>query len=799
MDLIRASLLALFYDYPIRKVYEMVLTEGDKTAENFLRFFPQMVAEREKNFSLSELSALKDYLKIKAWPEDCLAFPRKVAEQLLIYRNDSAPYVDYDRLFRWRSISKYVGEDFLTIPFLAYEDIINGVQRSSFCWSSTLAHTNERVASVFDQGQVDIHAHLGASASLFEPNWICLMNSLEVRDDCWKGLSISREQHFAFDSVYSFREIKLWWRVAAAIRVALFRFLRDGGDVYDKIQNWLRGLDDSGFIMDAVTNVQEDIAYLRRDAMKMTSGIRYDYALTEDVSDSNLNSPYMIFRGERLWEYSFYQRLYRNDSKAIRLSPFFYLYQLIKIDFRKEIVQTNEIMGLDNFVMYNQMKSRWLSPALKAIGIKELFAVQSSIRSGFDDALEARIPAKDLSLVQTLNFERAIFGPGHYYEPGYLDNRLSLVLHFIKKEDKSNIPGVRSYAAYRREMRKEFDENVLRNKYGHKIRVVGIDAAGQELLCRPEVFGHIFRYAASMGFGITYHVGEDFYDLTGGLRAIDEIVSFAQMGNGSRLGHALALGLDPQRYYQRRFNTVIGPIQELLDNLVWVLTNIKRWSLSASTGLISFLEDYATNLFARIGYGGILDITTYYYSQLLRSDDDVDDSDLPLNRWDATALCSSPGCAIARKSMDAQLLCDLYLKDVVIKTRGREIEMIKYPEEYAEVIRQIQEYMMGRLNYSGIGIECNPSSNLQVGQIDRYESHPIFRFRNLERIRDHEKYCLEKVSICTDDKGIFVTSLQNEFSFIALALKKRGNCTEDEIVKYLKEVMSNNWQMRFRI
>lgn len=48
---------------------------------------------------------------------------------------------------------------------------------------------------------------------------------------------------------------------------------------------------------------------------------------------------------------------------------------------------------------------------------------------------------------------------------------------------------------------------------------------------------------------LTYHVGEDFLEISDGLRAIDEAILFCDMKRGSRLGHATVLGIDLDRYY----------------------------------------------------------------------------------------------------------------------------------------------------------------------------------------------------------------------------------------------------------
>ena len=82
---------------------------------------------------------------------------------------------------------------------------------------------------------------------------------------------------------------------------------------------------------------------------------------------------------------------------------------------------------------------------------------------------------------------------------------------------------------------------------------------------------------------------------------------------------------------------------------------------------------------------------------------------------------------------------------------------------------------MNRIESYHIAIECNPSSNYKIGEMRRYDEHPITKFYNKglnTPYKDHH-IC---VSINTDDAGVFSTTLEREYSLIALALEK----VEDE-------------------
>lgn len=118
------------------------------------------------------------------------------------------------------------------------------------------------------------------------------------------------------------------------------------------------------------------------------------------------------------------------------------------------------------------------------------------------------------------------------------------------------------------------------------MRVFGIDACSSEIGCRPETFATEFRYIRKYGIansknyrdtgqifgkiGITYHAGEDFLDIVDGLRAIDEALMFLEMEKGDRLGHAIALGIEPKQYYKDKWYDIYMTKQDYLDDLVWI-------------------------------------------------------------------------------------------------------------------------------------------------------------------------------------------------------------------------------------
>ena len=54
-----------------------------------------------------------------------------------------------------------------------------------------------------------------------------------------------------------------------------------------------------------------------------------------------------------------------------------------------------------------------------------------------------------------------------------------------------------------------------------------------------------------VALGLTLHVGEDFGWLTSGIRAVAEPIEWGLLMRGDRLGHAIAITVDPSKWWSR--------------------------------------------------------------------------------------------------------------------------------------------------------------------------------------------------------------------------------------------------------
>ena len=110
------------------------------------------------------------------------------------------------------------------------------------------------------------------------------------------------------------------------------------------------------------------------------------------------------------------------------------------------------------------------------------------------------------------------------------------------------------------------------NKY-----LSGVDAAANELEAPPEIFGPVYRYLRRKGFQhFTYHAGEDFHHLIGGLRAMYEAVEFLDLHRGDRIGHGTAAGIDPRIWLDHLGEEFPISQGEWLDDLLFAIHMIER-------------------------------------------------------------------------------------------------------------------------------------------------------------------------------------------------------------------------------
>lgn len=769
-----------------------------------------------------------------------------------IYLKHHTPICKYHKLFSWHEVTRDFGEDLFVTSYLAAYDLKNRQDMIHFDWAPYIDHDSTELNQMFRHEMMDLHAHLNGSSLNFELNWMNLMNHICGHETGFAKLDSLK---LSSDVIYRFNDNSkpFYMKVimAAAIRVNLYV------DIINENKNekicLLPNISDilSCGSLIQILMYEQDIQNAI-DIVSQLYGRRYadetgseqlipDYAIM-----GNDKSIFSVLGGERKFMYRIFRKIYSGEYVSNRKIMLFYIYLLIKEELRKELVQVNSTNGFANFSLYENRKDRFL---YNGSPLYERLLSQLAVGSFMSDSskkryMEVRIAPKKTMLqdFQAIRRKDSFITDKVFDRTKAIDkNRFYYIFHFIKRKERCDVGESCSATQFEllprhAHLRKDVAMQAkaiyyLRtcSSFARK-RLVGIDAANSEIFCRPEVFAQAFRYlslnlimqesdvTSNYDLGLTYHVGEDFYDVVDGIRAIDEVLKFMHFRNGARLGHVLVLGTDVTSYYQKRNFRINATKQVLLDNVTWLYVQGDR--LGASNKILAYLKELYHLYFQQVFFEAIhkeIDVFTYYQSWLLRGDDpaiyqqdieskmiviESDSSKEYMDSWFSVAQNHGIEVDDAHGNSDARQLFYLYHYHKHVRKVGSEGDVLRikpqYREEFLSLLVQVQQQFLLKLEHLHVAIECNPSSNFKIGEMERYDQHPIIKFynRGLNTQYPHHDIC---VSINTDDAGVFATSLEREYSLMALAMEKEENNenTPRSVMEWLNSIRRMTKEQRF--
>ncbi len=363
--------------------------------------------------------------------------------------------------------------------------------------------------------------------------------------------------------------------------------------------------------------------------------------------------------------------------------------------------------------------------------------------------------------------------------------------------------------------------------------ITGVDAAGNEEDVPPEVYAPYLRRLAKMHAAQKmraetmknapaikpleklFHSGEDFEDIITGLRRIDETITFLSYGENDRISHALALGVDPLKWYSKKTVIRISKIN-YLDNLVWLHAQLTKSGLSEFLPMAIWCEKLAVKI-AKELYGGIfelngsaaIDINSIFDAwklrrncpiiwnkilskdkiEQLRNTDDfelVPDIDKKFN-----GQRISPESKIFQYYNCSQEFFKEANKCLYLKNDGEVLWDGIFNEEinlkmYINAVRAVQDLKINEYAEKGIILEVCPSSNIYIGGLNSIEEHPVFRWNPpvrswLDRKFNESKVRKNIINVCinTDDPAIFPTNMENEFMLLKLGAQNLMDESDD--------------------
>lgn len=610
--------------------------------------------------------------------------------------------------------------------------------------------------------------------------------------------------------------------------------------------------------LDEVAEIVETLRFICADGNTFTQTDEkrccLDYTITPGLARRNKQSPNRILCGERAFLYqafsTIYERRLTDGGQAEAFEDLLYLYLLLKLQFRKEVIQLNDQMGFKNFALYENRKDLIFDPypeyCYEAYNTAVNAALQGCVKSH-----ELRITPRDSTLAQfryiwkkdrdiAHSRGKPLQTPPEEAKLDMLKEPYFYVFHFVKTAMTSaewTNGGKKTICPRNVTVRNTIRKQALAiagamEQYDYLCaRIRGIDACNVEIGCRPETFATEFRFLRNFiplaslfnipgtrrllpKLSVTYHAGEDSLGLASGLRAIDEAILYLEMRRGDRIGHAVALGLDPEDFFAQKQYRIIEPKQDHLDDLVWLLFRSEELGVALEGPLRQKMEKRAYRLLHEIfgaDRAGRPTLQDYYHSWLLRGDSPERYRDGHYQHYFITNFGGMDAYQQYRYHQIMQVEheenLDAYRKDPAVaalyvdyhfdcrvKESGLKPEVVPTTPDYIRLLRDIQDKLQDVIMKKGISIECNPSSNLLITPVRRYDQHPIFRFCP---VKDDGIRSLH-ASVNTDDQGVFDTSLENEYALLACSMAEQCYVidpppySEDAIYTYLEHLRSNS-------
>lgn len=802
-----------------------------------------------RNYNTEIVESWDQYVSEHKWrnigekSKSIFEFVRKVSRKCLTLQSKE-PFFKIDEFEAWQNVTLGCGEDLFVTALLADNRVQEGIEPRHFQWNYIIKSDYFLLNNLIRQKKlVENHYHLGGSSPNVDLSWIYLMNYPFGQTEKFENLE--KERATFYPSSYSYMpshqsKLELLVKIAALIRMWLFeicvlgRRLKKLDEESDDTNNWDKPLPIRKklelihrFFNDKVylsyPDVKESIEVYRYESSFMAFNTKVDYAIRDFKVDGMECNPYIA--GERHLAYACLCHIFENHED-MGVQTLFYLYLLIKNHFSHVFIQSNNKTGFQNFKEYNDRKSSFIihTPYDKmAINM----AVEGTIKENYLEQLEVRFTPYAT--------EREMEDMIHWVEENAfirksLDHdKYFYVVHFVKEkkanwyenEEYRHAPLCREHEK-RAIFRKKAECLVAMRNRGNEAcrKIFGIDAASNEVNFRPENLGPVFRYLSASRIADdlpwktdipdlrkTYHVGEDFYEVVDGLRAIDEAILFLELAQGDRIGHGVALGINVGKWYAKH-PVVALPLQNLVDNLAWTLYKIREWNLDISTANYYNLYTEFEKAFRQLYKNENVDLLTYIKAWELRGDDPECYTSGYDRSWLRPVTSWERHCVRDRKLFEElatnKSVYDLYHKyhfDVDLKRDALKVVPFRFMPFYVDLVKQLQVRMRSYMLEKGVAVESCPTSNYLISNVDEFSEIPTFQ---LFPIREsHSDYIRLNVSVNTDDRGVFYTSLVKEYTLLAATLRQEKENglrvhSDDKILNWIEHLINNSKQQCFR-
>lgn len=347
--------------------------------------------------------------------------------------------------------------------------------------------------------------------------------------------------------------------------------------------------------------------------------------------------------------------------------------------------------------------------------------------------------------------------------------------------------------------------------------LVGLDAASGENNTPVWVFASVYEsardskeemlvssnlrnnYDKVQSLRFTFHAGEEFRHILSGLRRIDEVIEYCKFHAGDRIGHGVALGLDPIAWKDMN-PMVVVPRIEILDNLLWVYKLFSREFYNTSN--VQFYIEKEIFFHAKEIYEEIEGITIpilleAYENQFQAMDESRKACNSYIKNMSEDNDRSKSDKLFCEKIDESNTILwnakKLYASRHCKKYMMKMMEPIYYKvtEQEIEIASEVQKIVRKRVSKLGIVIEVNPSSNTTITEADTLFKNQAYVLNGLVKSEDNVLICVN-----TDNPSSCATNISNELAYIYYGMLANGSSKEEALL-WIDKIRLNGMNASF--
>ncbi|MBT9100233.1 hypothetical protein KFZ76_21250 [Methylovulum psychrotolerans] len=308
---------------------------------------------------------------------------------------------------------------------------------------------------------------------------------------------------------------------------------------------------------------------------------------------------------------------------------------------------------------------------------------------------------------------------------------------------------------------------------------------------------------------VTAHVGEDFRHLLEGLRRIYEQVHYILGNTPGRLGHAVALGVDPPTWAESA-GSILMPAEERLWDLVWEWRMYTHYRIKpgfAASAPAGRIETVINQIHA---------LSELVYKTPRYTVEQLAEAHHLLHRFLVPPFTPAPaveghfdtfrhwadnirtwsdheGRQVHAPDQVSNIL-QAYLDKEACFQRGQSLIDIPIRGDEIAALQAIQFALRSGIAQSGIVVEVNPSSNLLIGDLLDLRNHPILRLR--PPVPEPDAPPPVAIAVGSDDPLTFSTQLLREYTLLHQAACAAGY-PEKAVYEWLESIRHTSMDSRF--